>query len=388
MPSFNKGTNDPYSNAYGANAKYENNSPTFISGAHSSDPLNPYSQPSEGLDSAVTPKPSPGGNSFLYGMGASKPVKQEPLSTIARQPYPGPATGGYPAAQIKMEGYERNYQNFINYADYCQSQNNSGTSSSAASAGAHPSEYGQNYPGYPPYSNSAYHHHPHHHHHHQAYSNSPYNSSGVPNFSSIPSAESNCSSNQQSMSSSETQDIKPFASLRDGDKETDTKNADLTKLTNYEKDIPTHTYPNHGRFTDNIASGHHTADGIKNHKIDDVSKSSSEPFPFYEENGTTNNHPELQPHQQSAFNGISYYPQKQGQNTPTFNKDHLNDDKLPTDDADLSKSLGSNDMGQSPIDRTEKGMKPEVPDCDCFGPDEKSTPEPGSYVFNIIFFLI
>lgn len=31
------------------------------------------------------------------------------------------------------------------------------------------------------------------------------------------------------------------------------------------------------------------------------------------------------------------------------------------------------------IDRTEKGMKPEVPDCDCFPSDEKSPPEPGSY---------
>ncbi|XP_031638161.1 DNA N6-methyl adenine demethylase-like isoform X2 [Contarinia nasturtii] len=375
MPNFNKG-NDLYPpNAYGANTKYENSSPSYMPGVHTApDPLNPY-QPPDGFDAITAAKP-PSANNFLYGSLGSKPLKQEPLSSIPppRQPYPVPGSAtNYPSAQVKMEGYERNYQNFINYADYCQSQNNSGSSTVSAS-GAHQTEYGQNYGNYPPYSSSAYHPHP----HHQAYPNSPYNSTGVPNFSSIPSAETNCNNNQQSMSTTETQDIKPY--MRDTDKETDTKNSDLTKLTNYEKDIPIHTYPNHGRFTDSTNSGHHTADGIKNHKIDDVSKSSNERFSFYEENGINANQ-EHQPMQQQQpqpqpFNGISYYPQKQGS---TLNKDHLNNDKLSTDDMDLDKSYTSADLNQLPIDRTEKGMKPEVPDCDCFAPEEKSPPEPGSY---------
>lgn len=33
---------------------------------------------------------------------------------------------------------------------------------------------------------------------------------------------------------------------------------------------------------------------------------------------------------------------------------------------------------ETPIDRTEKAQKPEVPDCDCFSA-EKTSPEPGSY---------
>lgn len=284
-----------------------------------------------------------------------------------RQPYPisgGAPTPTYPIAQMKMEGYERNYQNFINYADYCQSQN-----SGSPAAGAH-GEYG-NYGNYSPYSNSPY-----HHAHQQSYPNGPYSSSshqGVPNFSSIPSADSNCS-NSQTMSSADAQDVKPF--IRENDKDIDSKNADLTKLTNYEKDIPIHTYPNHGRFIEtNTTSSHQTADGIKNQKIDDVSNNSCGNFTFFDENGSTSQEQQQQP---NAFNGISYYSQTQGQTSKLNNNNHT--DKRKPEDMDLEKPLAHSDIVRTlPVDRTEKGMKPEVPDCDCFGADEKNPPEPGSY---------
>lgn len=386
MPNFNKG-NDLNASAYGPNSKYDssNSSPSYLPSVHTPEPLNPY-HPPEGFDPVAAAAKPPNASTFMYGLG-SKPLKQEPLATIPppRQPYPVPGTGStFPNAQVKMEGYERNYQNFINYADYCQSQTNAGANAASqqapsappTSGGPQQTEYGQSYGGYPPYSSSAY------HPHHQTYPNGPYNSSGVPNFSSIPSAESNCNTNQQTMPANETQDIKPF--MRDTNKEMDTKNADLTKLTNYEKDIPIHTYPNHGRFTGgNTTSGHQTADGIKNHKIDDVSKSTlnEHTIPFYDESHRVDNiHTDTTVlTTKQTFNGIPYYPHKQG-NSPTLNKDHLsNQEKFPAADVDLDKSYTSSELGQLPIDRTEKGMKPEVPDCDCFGQDEKPPPEPGSY---------
>lgn len=243
MPNFNKG-NDNYNNAYGTTANNSTNSSSSSSSYF----------------------PSVHATSELGAYQSEFKIKQEPLSTIPpRQPYPishAASPGTYPVAQVKMEGYERNYQNFINYADYCQSQNT--TNSAAANSANINQEYGQIYGNYPPYS-SAY-----HHPHHQTYPNSPYNSTGtVPNFSSIPSAETNCNNNH-TIPSIDSQDVKPF--VRDVDKELNSKSADLTKLTNYEKDIPVHTYPNHGRFTEhNANNSHHTADGIKNVKIDDVS---------------------------------------------------------------------------------------------------------------------
>lgn len=139
MLNYNK-ANDLYPSAYGANSKYDSSSSSsYMSGVHTPDPLNPY-QPPEGFDQ--TPAKTPSSNNFMYGL-PSKPLKQEPTTVPPRQPYPVQAAGPtYPAAQVKMEGYERNYQNFINYADYCQSQTNAGagggppTGAAAAAAAA------------------------------------------------------------------------------------------------------------------------------------------------------------------------------------------------------------------------------------------------------------
>lgn len=55
----------------------------------------------------------------------------------------------------------------------------------------------------------------------------------------------------------------------------------------------------------------------------------------------------------------------------------ISNDKQHTD-MDLEKSYSSTDLPHFPIDRTEKGMKPEVPECDCFGP--------GNYSFLMNFY--
>lgn len=258
LPTFGKGT-DSYSSAYGPPPNGSANSSSSLSSLSSSSNVSPHF-------------PAFGSTATDIPYQADFKIKQEPLSTIpSRQPYQlthptTPVT--YPNAQIKMEGYERNYQNFINYADYCQNQSNtSSTPPSVATVSATSQEYGQLYGNYPPYSSSAY------HSHSQNYANSAYNTSGtVPNFSSIPSADANCNSNSPTIAASDARDEKPFA--RDMDKDTNTKCADLTKLTNYEKDIPVHTYPNHGRFAEHHTineHSHHAADGMKNDKLDDVS---------------------------------------------------------------------------------------------------------------------
>lgn len=277
LPNFGK-SNDSYSNAYGTPPNGSTNSSSSLSSMSSSSNVSPHFP---AFGSASTVAAAAASASDMPYQPDFK-IKQEPLPTIhSRQPYQLSHTSHtpptYPSTQIKMEGYERNYQNFINYADYCQNQSSTSSTPPSSSVAVptaiapNSQEYGQLYGhNYPPYSSGAY------HPHSQGYPNSAYNTSGtVPNFSSIPSADANCNSNSPTIAASDARDVKPFA--REMDKDAHPKCADLTKLTNYEKDIPVHTYPNHGRFTEHHhhntmnEHSHHAADGMKNDKLDDVS---------------------------------------------------------------------------------------------------------------------
>lgn len=52
----------------------------------------------------------------------------------------------------------------------------------------------------------------------------------------------------------------------------------------------------------------------------------------------------------------------------TSNSDLLSNNDKQQIELDVDKSYGSTEILHHAIDRTEKGMKAEVPDCDCFGP--------------------
>lgn len=367
MPSFNKSEPSHYGQppypGYGAGSKYpnESSSPFFSPTAAASEALPPF-QPDFNMK-----------------------IKQEPLSS--RQPYGLPATtpsGNYPMAQVKMEGYERNYQNFINYADYCQSQNNG----HAAGAAGHHQDYGQGY-NYPPYSP--------YHHHHQNYSNSPYAAAaaaaaaastshhqGMPNFSSMPSTESNEHTDIKPLFGSNSNSSQSAAGAAAGtvtDKDSDTTKTDLSsKLTNYEKDIPIHTYPNHGRFMD--SSSHHNVDGTAKHKLDDVSRDLLHHAHTDEQHQHQHQQQETQPHpNETSHSYYSFHEQPNVQ--PTKNDELATMKALDGDDGRVPVAPSLEDEARAQLlasmDKTEKGAKPEVPDCDCFGADEKSPPEPGSY---------
>lgn len=235
-------------------------------------------------------------------------------------------------SQEKMEGYERNYQDFIKYADFCDAQQqNLQQPLTEAQNSYHYGQHNQNYyPDgyYPPY--------------HPTYQqNYPQNYPELPTETPpviVP-----------------AQPILPAATEKEPIVATPTKIS--TPPTNFEKEIPAHTYLNPGKFT------------IKRENLDDD-------WAFMGEGGPA-----------AIKDPIGFSCCRKG-STAVPTEEHLKDgtcvglqtkdEKLLEQDDDTNDGNLIKETVQNSVDRTEKGSKPEVPDCDCF-PSDKNPPEPGSF---------
>lgn len=255
---------------------------------------------------------------------ANMKIKQEPMpASFSSQATPE----NFDVSAVKMEGYERNYQNFINYADYCQSQNQKNPNQQPQQLEYNPNQdystaagncaQNVNFP-------ASY--------HQQNYQQN-YNQYAMGGLAAPTHPPTQHSINNMMGGSMSTK------SSLDGD---DTK---PTTLTNYEKDIPVYTYPNPGKIP-----------------IDDAKKDEGA-YPFLSED--TLRHP--------SEDSTKEHQPKDEPTTAFDDVDALVDEKIPGSDETVTK-----DAAQSSADRTEKGSKPEVPDCECFISD-KNPPEPGSY---------
>ncbi len=267
-------------------------------------------------------------------------IKQEPMTFSNYNPTMNHPVENFDLAQVKMEGYERNYQNFINYADYCQSQNSTGNRSQQQQQQQTQNEieYPSFNPGYnyPSFSTPGY-------------------QTNYPNYNQFTGQQVQ----QQPMNNELVPQVpkqEPYLQERQVKTENETESKII--LTNYEKEIPVYTYPNPSK----ISTG------------DTNPKSEPQKFPYLGEGG---------PATLSDSFGFSCCRQG-GTNQPS--DEHKRDgicvgrqtkDELLLDD-DAEKSQDEVGAAIPSPDRTEKGLKPEVPDCDCFSSD-KNPPEPGSY---------
>lgn len=274
-------------------------------------------------------------------------------------------------SQVKMEGYERNYQNFINYADYCQSQNqknnqqqqhfeyNPNQDYANAMANCNQSaQYGGSGGGNGNGNSGG-----------GASGNGSSGSSGSSsNFT--PYQQSNFQNNFNQFATSHSSNATPSAPSQHSihnmmsdagnhkspsSQSASTSASDMkSTLTNYEKEIPVYTYPNPGRMQHlNKPSTHQVSE-----------ESANSPMNGYPYGGRTDG-------------------ERERHHTPKTEAMYGDDDcgsaatPAPTGGAEKS-GLGEESTVQPSVDRTEKGAKPEVPDCDCFQSD-KNPPEPGSY---------
>ncbi|GAB0088487.1 DNA N6-methyl adenine demethylase [Sergentomyia squamirostris] len=237
-----------------------------------------------------------------------KAIKQEP-----------PEAYHNPGTQVKLEGYEKNYQNFIKYADYCDVQQK---------------QPSQEYPTYTqPYYNP----------------DALFPTPTYPNYPSF------------------THQSSEFGlgfpgPVSDADK------GEISAQTNFEKEIPAHTY--HIPTRTHIDSHPHCSPDVDTQKMAG--------YPFLGEGGPV------------AIKDPSGYSCCRKGSTTVPTSEHLKDGScigLQTKDEILLESeekdeeppvVVKEEPPPTPVDRTEKNTKPEVPDCDCF-PSDKTPPEPGSY---------
>ncbi|XP_055700895.1 methylcytosine dioxygenase TET isoform X2 [Phlebotomus papatasi] len=238
-------------------------------------------------------------------------IKQEPTDTYQN-----------PQHQVKLEGYERNYQNFIKYADYCDVQQK---------------QPPQEYPGYSqPY-----------------YTPDPlFPASSYPNYPTYT-----------------PQNPPEFPPMTFPGPTTETEKPELPAQTNFEKEIPAHTY--HIPTRTHIDSHPHCSpENMDTQKLAG--------YPFLGEGGP------------AAIKDPSGFSCCRKGSTAVPTSEHLKDGScigLQTKDEILlegeekeeeAPAVVKEEAPSTPVDRTEKNTKPEVPDCDCF-PSDKTPPEPGSY---------
>lgn len=354
-----------------------------------------------------------GGTSTSNAFDATLKIKQEPAGAYAggagavaadgSQQSSGSAganAGGAGDAQmmdmsqVKMEGYERNYQNFINYADYCQSQNqknnqqqqhfeynpNQDYANAMANCGSSQSSYngssngggvsgggsssgngnGGNGSNFSPYQQSQF------QNNFNQFAHGGSNSSSSNSSNAAPPVPSQHSIHSMMATAGEV-------NSKDASASQSLPSVDLkTTLTNYEKEIPVYTYPNPGRMqhqhtmNSKPLGGHEPMDGGMHM------------------NGPTHGYPPYGGRSETDRDGGNQHTTAKTESM--YGADDVGNADLAsvrlTADADAEKSsaqLGK-DASSAPnaVDRTEKGSKPEVPDCDCFQSD-KNPPEPGSY---------
>lgn len=272
-------------------------------------------------------------------------IKKEPNEDSTGQP------------SVKTEGYEKNYQNFIRYADFCdaQQQQQFTGQDQKQPLSQYQQEYMQHQQGY--YNNYAYQNYPHH----------PQN---------YPASHPHQQNYQQFLgqqSYHQQPGMLPHSASSVG------------SLTNFEQQIPLHTYP------------------IPKHPKGDILQPSAiksehpmacpqHPYPYMGDGGPA-----------SIKDPVGYSCCRQG-STANPTNEHLKDGSCgglqskgevikeePEDESDSkpvdkpippsSNNQKSSAKSKQPPTKdplNERNNKPEVPECDCF-PSDKNPPEPGSY---------
>lgn len=337
--------NDASTNKSSNNENCQNSNPRQSYSSYGIDHIHP---PNEPMQPSKPPYYLPKANESQTHSALTTPfdptikIKQEPMSFSNYNPTTNHPVENFDLAQVKMEGYERNYQNFINYADYCQSQN------STANRGAQQQQQSQSETDYPCFNPN---------YNYPSFSSANYQAN-YPNYNQYTGQQVQ----QQPMNVEPVpQTTKQEPYLQEQQVKTEITNENKIELTNYEKEIPVYTYPNPSKLP---------TVGDQNQKAE------TQMFPYLGEGG---------PATLTESTGFSCCRQG-GTHHPS--DEHIRDgacvgrqtkDELMLDDeAEKSQDEAGERTAIPSPDRTEKGLKPEVPDCDCFSSD-KNPPEPGSY---------
>ena len=347
----NKSSSNNYNNYLSSdNNNSQSSSISSLSSASSISPYNhtypPYS--SDSLNSKFEPMNrygnvgGGGGNTFQPQPGAfHTPQPQNPyLTNVKKEPGllesgDGQMTTLQPQ---KYDGYEKNYQNFIRYADYCDAQQQNQNTS-----------YYSPYNNYPTYQN---------------YSNANYNQNyqAAPSTQQPPPPPPQQPQQQQQNVDNPTPPTTPIVPV--------------PHQTNFEQQIPLHTYP----IPKNNNSNPQNAEiPIKLEAEDnsylgeeDSQKDPSDPLAI-DNTGKLTPLPQATPPQDQQICNEEEKPK-----TEDLKTEHV------PENIELKEEL-------RPIlsdkDKMEKANKPEIPECDCF-PSDKNPPEPGSFYTHLGRYLV
>lgn len=356
-----------------SNGKDTNNSSTFSSSnnANSNDSNPPnatYPNMSKSILSNTDSNSTKSNNSYMYNSANDYQQHQNMINSIKKEPGEDPM-----APAIKTEGYEKNYQNFIRYADFCDTQQPQQIHQYQDQKQAPPlSQYQQDFmqqqQGY--YNNYPYHNYPQNYPPHQQGYQHGY-------------------MGQQSYQQTQSGHPPPHTS------------ATVANLTNFEQQIPLHTYPipKHTKSSDQMLP----LASIKSEPLSQMSHEVSPPpmpytnspsmhvYPLMNESGPSTPpsllkdsmynccRPGSVEHSEHMHHSMGLMPSKNN-----LIKDEPEDDMEEEPDKIPEKPNVSNQRSgskkQQPVKdvHNERNNKPEVPECDCF-PSDKNPPEPGSY---------
>ncbi len=311
--------------------------------------------------STILPNDSAKNSSYMpsYNSASEYAQHQNMINSIKKEPNEDPS------APIKTEGYEKNYQNFIRYADFCDAQTpHYQDHQKPPTMAQYQQEYMQQQQNY--YNNYPYQNYP---HHAQNYPPQNYNQ-------------------YMSQQSYQQQGHPPPHT-----------SATVASLTNFEQQIPLHTYPipKHSKGEQILPPS-----SIKSEPLPPMTQESHQmkpcgpihPYPFMSEGasvsnmkqdpstfaccrpgGTPNSTPDHIQH--GNFGGMPPKDDLIKEEPEEELEDEM--EKLPEKPTHTTNSRSNSKKQQPAKDvHNERNNKPEVPECDCF-PSDKNPPEPGSY---------
>lgn len=283
--------------------------------------------------------------SYTYNSAHEYQQHKNMVNSIKKEPFEEVTPGS-----VKYEGYEKNYQNFIRYADFCDAQQ--------------PQQYEQKQA---PYQQDfiqpqAY------------YNNYPYQNYPPP-----------------SQNYSQQQTYQQFISQQAAYQQQHGHHS--SSLTNFEQQIPLHTYPIPKQTPTNMSETMFSSANIKvEPSASQALHPSSENVSAVKEDCESFAHAEM-PNMGDPCNVMTpkneVRRQKQKQEHPNqasvlqpsaeikFEDEPVSEPKATPQKASGHSSSRSKKQAVKDI-YNERNNKPEVPDCDCFSSDKKP-PEPGSY---------
>ncbi|KAL7049374.1 hypothetical protein ACKWTF_003670 [Chironomus riparius] len=316
-------------------------------------------------------------HSYAYNSAHEYQQHQNMVNNIKKE------IGDETTPNIKYDGYEKNYQNFIRYADFCDAQQPGQYQDHQKQQ----SQYQQDYIQHQSQGYSAY--------------NYPYQ-----NYPHHPS---------QNYPQPHAQNAyQPFMSQQAAYQQHGHHPHHSTSLTNFEQQIPLHTYPipKHSSSAPTSISSSPSISSSKHGEsihpsatppiIKTEQSNSLHPYPFLSENmaaaaaissGINKDNVGIGQHYSSSrpINPINEVPIENSCNTTPTKEQSIKEEvteeettpvsevKIVTTQRSTSSSTSSRSKKQAVRDMyNERNNKPEVPECDCFSSDKKP-PEPGSY---------